>query len=356
MNKNVAVVVMMLLAAASPAGATSYDLAVDVPSILGSSTYTPNQIVRSDDGTYTLDLPLPGGVQLGALHRRADDVRLFSPAHPVELDATLYEPRDVIAYDGSTYTMFLDGSVAGIPDGARIDALFLDGSGRAVLSFDIPVGLGGTVYGRSDLVLKETSGFSLYWDAESAGVPPGSNLVGAAEDDGGGLVLTFDVPTGLGTDTYLPGELVRWDGGAAFSSYLQDTAWPRGSQLRDFAFAPVAAGFVPDGDDVPGTQLMIHKTGGAEIILTWGTSCLSTDNDYELYEGTLGYFTSHAPVMCSTGGATVVTLTPDPGDTYYLVVPRNGMREGSYGLDSSGVQRPQSSAACLIQEVGSCDH
>jgi hypothetical protein len=339
----------------SAVGAVSYDLAADVPSTLGGSDYAPNQIVRSDDAAYALDLTLPDGVQLGALHRKPDDVWLFSPAHPVDLDATAYEPRDVVAYDESVYTMHLDGSSAGIPAGARIDALFFDAAGRAVLSFDVPVDLGGTFYGRSDLVLREVAGFSLYWDAESAGVPLGSNLVGAAKDDAGTLVLTFDVPTDLGATTYMPGDLVRWEGGSAFSLYFQDAFWPPGSQLRGLAFAPVAGGYVPDGADVSGTQLRIGKAGAEDVTLAWGPSCLSTDTDYEVYEGTLGDFGSHAPVLCSTGGATMVTLTPEAGDRYFLAVPRNGMREGSYGLDASDVQRPQAVSACLIQEIGTCD-
>lgn len=344
-----------LLIGALPVGAVSYDLAVDVPSTLGGSDYAPNQIVRSDDATYALDLVLPDGLQLGALHRKPDDVWLFAPAHPVELGAVPYEPRDVVAYDGSEYTSYLQGSAAGIPDGARIDALFLDSAGRAVLSFDIPVELGGTIYGPSDLVLKEAVGFSPYWDAQAAGVPPGSNLVGAAEDGAGVLLLTFDVPTDLGATTCLPGDLVRWEGGTAFSVYFRDVAWPAGSQLRDFAFAPVAAGYVPDGADVPGTRLLVDKAGGEWLMLSWGPSCLSTDNDYELYEGALGDFTSHTAMLCSTGGVLAITVTAAPGSAYYLVVPRNAMREGSYGLDSSDEQRPQAAAACLLQEIGTCE-
>jgi hypothetical protein len=328
---------------------------VDVPSTLGGTDYSPNEIVRSDDAVYGLDLALPGDFRVGALHRTPDDLWLFSPGEPVALDSSVYEPRDVVAYDGSVYSVFLDGSAAGVPEGARIDAILLDGAGRAVLSFDVPVELGGTVYDRSDLVLREAAGFSLYWDAEAAGVPPGSNLVGAAEDDAGFLVVNFDVPTDLETTTYLPGELVRWEGGTSFGSYFRDTVWPPGSQLRDFAFAPVAAGFVPDGAGVPGTQLEITKAPAGEMTLSWGPSCLGTDNDYDVYEGTVGDFATHVPVACGTGGASSLTFTPASSSSYYLVVPRNGMREGSYGRDSNGVERPQGISACLIQEIGTCD-
>ena len=109
------------------------------------------------------------------------------------------------------------------------------------------------------------------------------------------------------------------------------------------------AGWVPNN-----TPLLLAKTETDAIQLTWGSSCLAGDLDYEVYEGTLGTFDSHAPALCSTGGTTIASLTPGPGSTYYLVVPRNGMREGSYGRDGDGLERPPAAAACLIQEIGSC--
>src|SRR5205809_5594347 len=47
--------------------------------------------------------------------------------------------------------------------------------------------------------------FSLFWDAEAAGVPADVNVVGADRDSGGTLVVSFDVPTNLGGTWYLPG-------------------------------------------------------------------------------------------------------------------------------------------------------
>ncbi len=102
-----------------------------------------------------------------------------------------------------------------------------------------------------------------------------------------------------------------------------------------------------------GAVLTLAKAPAGEITLTWDPSCIPGDGDYEIYEGILGSFTGHVPQFCSTSGATTSTLTPSAGGTYYLVVPNNGAREGSYG-DSTGGPRPQSAAACLTQEVGAC--
>jgi hypothetical protein len=116
-----------------------------------------------------------------------------------------------------------------------------------------------------------------------------------------------------------------------------------------------AAGHVPDGADYPGTPLTVDKAG-TDIVLAWGASCVGVDSDYAVYEGALGAFAGHAPATCSTGGGTSHTMAPAPGGTYYLVVPRNGTHEGSYGLDGAGAERPQGLAACLDQAIAvQCD-
>jgi hypothetical protein len=109
-----------------------------------------------------------------------------------------------------------------------------------------------------------------------------------------------------------------------------------------------------DAGDV-GDSLMIDAGAGGDLALSWRPSCLASDTDYEVYEGTIGNWTSHTSVLCSTGGATSTTLTPQAADSYYLVVPRNPLYEGSYGRDSAGVMRPPGVAACAIQQtVGAC--
>ena len=57
---------------------------------------------------------------------------------------------------------------------------------------------------------------------------------------------------------------------------------------------------------------------------------------------------------CSTAGATTSDVTMDPGSVYYLVVPTTEFREGSYGLDGIGTERPSSTAACLVGAKGAC--
>ena len=91
------------------------------------------------------------------------------------------------------------------------------------------------------------------------------------------------------------------------------------------------------------------------VSLTWDASCSGNDTDYAVYDGKLGNFTSHRPVVCSTGGNTESSpFIPEPGDRYFLVVPRHATHEGSYGTDSEEDQRPPSGLACLPQGTLSC--
>jgi hypothetical protein len=116
--------------------------------------------------------------------------------------------------------------------------------------------------------------------------------------------------------------------------------------------AQVAAGRVPDG--AGGAPLLLEKAG-SNITLSWAASCRGSDTDYAVYEGTIdGSFTSHAFRFCSTSGLTTKTFVPDAGNKYYLVVPRNAAREGSYGTRSGGAERPVGLTQCASQLIGSC--
>ena len=348
--RNATLLVLLALFGVVPAASgVSFYFVTDVPATLGGLDYTPDQILRSDNTVYSVALSIgDSSARILALHRLPDGRWLLVPATPAVDGASGIEPRDVVLFDGVSPVFYFQGSTAGVPEYARIDSLLLDAAGNLVLGFDVPVNLGGTEYSRSDLVRYSGGIFSPFWDAESAGVPAETNVVGADRDSGGTLVVSFDVPTNLGGTEYLPGQLVRWNG-SAFSGYFADPAWPASAQLGGFSFVP-PAGAVPDGGGAPGTPLTVSAAAG-NLTLSWGTSCASADTDYEIYEGTIGSYYSHAQKFCTTGGATTKTFTQPAGNTYYLVVPKNAVSEGSYGQASSGSERPQGSAACLPQQI-----
>lgn len=119
----------------------------------------------------------------------------------------------------------------------------------------------------------------------------------------------------------------------------------------DTPFSPPASGpgGVPDGITIPGMPLSMTKNllSPTQLDLTWGPSCSPEASDYAVYEGMVGAWNSHVPSVCSSAGATSVTITHAGGSRYYLIVPLSQGTEGSYGADSSGVQRPRSASPCL---------
>ncbi len=329
-------------------GAGRYYLATDVPATLGGTDFTPDQIVESANGGYAAIVGFTDPwLRLGGLERLADGRWLLTPDSPQPWAG----PRDVALFDGATPTLYFDGAAAGIPEYARIDAVMTDAAGNLVLSFDVPVSLGGVEYGASDLVRHGAGGFSLFWDAAAAGVPDGSNVVGAGRDAAGRLIVTFDVPTFLGDIDHLPGTLVMFEDGTTVRPYIVDPLWPRQVQLRDFGLSP-AAGAVPDGGAVPGVPLRVNLDSG-NLALTWGASCAASDTDYEVYEGSLTspFAYTHTRKLCTTGGATSTAFAPPAGNVYYLVVPKNAVSEGSYGRAGNGAEIPQGTVACLPQEI-----
>ncbi|MCP3982706.1 MAG: hypothetical protein GY716_25730 [bacterium] len=114
------------------------------------------------------------------------------------------------------------------------------------------------------------------------------------------------------------------------------------------------AGEVPDGTGFDPAQLTVNLSGGGQIELSWGSSCVLNDDDYAVYEGTLGDYTSHIPATCTTAGAQSHTMTPAAASSYYLIVPHNGSDEGSYGKDGDGTPRTQNGGACYVQDTIDC--
>jgi hypothetical protein len=351
--RNLTLLSAFLVLSAPAAMASDYYLSTDVPANLGGTTYEENDVVRKDSGdSYSLKNSHPSKANVSSLHRRDDGKWQFSPAHPTDLGGTTYEARDIVDYDGSTYSSLLDGGDAGIPKGSRIDAVFYDTSDNIVVSFDTPTTIDSTTYEKSDLVVYDegTKSFSSYWDASDAGVPVQSNVVGA-DEIGGNIVVTFDVPTTIDSTTYKNGDLAEWnDGTKTFSTFFSDASWPPSAQTHGVCGLPSSPSF-PGGvpDSLPATALKVDLAAvEGDIDLTWGASCSTGADDYSIYEGTIGDFTGHDQKDCTTGGALLETLTPAAGDTYYIVVPSNTVNdeEGSYGTDSSGTERVRGASPC----------
>ena len=115
------------------------------------------------------------------------------------------------------------------------------------------------------------------------------------------------------------------------------------------------AGAVPNAQGADGAPLLIAKTAGTALDLSWGSSCLENDADYAIYEGPVGgSFVDRDSRTCSTDGQTSFPIEPEAGDRYFLVVPQSANQEGSYGVDSGVAERPTAVESCKPQSLGVC--
>lgn len=282
-----------------------------------------------------------------------------SPSDLAGALATFAQPRDVIRFDGpsGTYSVFFCGSGAGIPLASNVDAVHIVGgdAGALALSFDVPTTIAGTTYDPADLLLFRRVGpacgnwvfVALLFDASAAGIgiPTTSNLIGS-DTCANTLVLSFDVPTNVGPPgvvTYLPGQLVAWDG-VGFALYEPLAGWPISSEVDG-----VATGGNPG--QVPAT-LKVNKSGvPGNLVLVWTPSCSQGATDYGIYEGVLGTWYSHTQIDCDDAGFDFSEeVTPGAGNRYYLAVPHNACAEGSYG-QKTGSERPVGTAVCAGPQI-----
>jgi hypothetical protein len=332
---------LLAVSAGAPAEATSLYLSADVPIPGGTGGgppfFSPNQIVRSDEGALQSVVSLARDAAIDGLYRRDDGAWLISIAAPADLGGALRDPRSVLIYDGSTYTLLFDGAAEGVPAGVNVDTVRLASNGDLILGFDVPTTLDGTDFEPADLARFAGGTFSLELDASSTTPPiPATSNVTGADIRGSTTVLTFDVPTTLGTETFQPGDLVGWDG-SGFSLFFRDPGWDEGARINGFSLVR--------SPGVIGATLTVTKLDAAppeELQLSWGPSCLDTATDYGIWEGTLNEWYSHSAVDCEDDeGDLTEQITAGSGDRYFLVAPLSGSYEGGLGEDSTGAPRPR---------------
>ncbi len=120
-------------------------------------------------------------------------------------------PADVVRYDGVDYSIEFDAASHGIPDGVNVDAVAVYG-GSLLLSFDVAVDLNGLHVDNEDLVLFDGATFSMFFDGSAAGMNPGLDLDAAdylACNDH--LFLSFDGSGSIGGIAFDDEDVLEFD-------------------------------------------------------------------------------------------------------------------------------------------------
>jgi hypothetical protein len=337
-----------------PTTAQEFIFTADIPIDIGTTFYTPNQVIRKDSvGNFSLyfDGPAHGlgpGVHISSLAALPQGDFLFTADAPFKVGSTTYSPRDVMICSGGSVSLWYSLT---LPAGTIIDALAIDSAQQLYFSFDAPVTFGSTTFQPNDIAISQGAGLAFFLSGSALGIPMGSNVVGFDRTPNGDSFFMFDTPATVGGATYLPTQIARYSGGTW--SLFWSSGAGAGGAVATFSFPP-PPGPVPGGGGVSGTPLTLAKSG-SDLDLAWGPSCTTDANDYAVYRGTLGTWYRHGSVLCTTGGSTSATVSPTGGNEYYLVVPLNGIYEGSYGTTSAGAQIPPSAVPCRnYSSAGEC--
>jgi hypothetical protein len=201
----------------------------------------------ADDGAGTvtqvllsvLGPPIPGNAEVAGLE--------LSTTQPVvlALDVTTQlaglgapaEPRDVVSWNPntSTFSLAFDGSAAGVPANARIDAVSYSPAGALRLSFDTTVLL--PIVGfvdDEDLVEVVAGGFVMVFDGSANGVPANLDLDAASRpsDTSALLLLSFDTSGVIAGIPFDDEDVLVFDPGLATWAMFADSSlsdpvdWP----------------------------------------------------------------------------------------------------------------------------------
>lgn len=153
---------------------------------------------------------LPESVAINAFHHAGEDLYLYSLDTMARLSGVVFRPADVIAYSNGTHVLYFDSLSAGVPPGVRVNAVTEDGP-DLLLSFDVAVDLPGGPYFDHDLVRWDGTNFSLALDGAAAGIPHRLDINAAHRMPDGVYWLSFDTGGQVGSVRFARSDVVELD-------------------------------------------------------------------------------------------------------------------------------------------------
>lgn len=197
-------IALLALPAGAPATGTGSGIFAGSPDItfdLSGTLLRPGDVADDIEVLFPgrIDLgPLPDGTQVSAYGVWGGWGAVFSVAHTATLPGGVTaRPRDLVVWDGFSYSIAFDGRLNGIPDGVAIDAVAVDTVNDALwLSFDTGFSWFGTPLRDADVIDLVT--FTRVFDATAADVPPGLDVDAVSMDPGSNdMLLSFDTSGAL---------------------------------------------------------------------------------------------------------------------------------------------------------------
>ncbi|MBI1818536.1 MAG: hypothetical protein HYR72_26425 [Deltaproteobacteria bacterium] len=245
--------------AATPLKAIRYT--PDITVVLGGITVTPQNIAEDNlAGAVTLVTAgtYPNGTDIIAYDHLATGDQLLTFDTDLTLPGGLtVRPGDVVRFNGITYTLEFDATANGIPLGVMTDAVSEIGPNDLLLSFDVTVTLGSITADDEDLVRFHSGMFSLFFDGSAAGIDPSLDLDAAhILTSDGRLLLAFDGSGTVGAVNFTAEDMLEftptttgWE--LSYDGLAEHSGW-FGAQLHGLSAVtkpppkPVVPGFDPN--------------------------------------------------------------------------------------------------------------
>jgi hypothetical protein len=192
-------------------------LSFDIPAEIDGISYTERDIILHNGGIMSkmIDgaaIGIPAGVDIDAVTRLQDGSILFSVDVPTTLGNISCNPNDIIQYREGVFNLFLNGTAAGIPENANIDAIWVGVSTELLFSLDIPAELNGLAVKETDVIQWTEGNFHLYSGTVTELLPEGADVDGLrliADHDTDGVFDDEDncpiIPNGPALGTCMPG-------------------------------------------------------------------------------------------------------------------------------------------------------
>ena len=236
-------------------------------------------------------------------------------------------PADVVRYDGFSYSIEFDAASHGIPDGVNIDAVAVYRN-SLLLSFDVGVDLSGVHFDNEDLALFDGVAFSMFFDGSAAGISPGLDLDAADYIDcNDHLLLSFDGSGTVGGVAFDDEDVLEFDRVAtwemAYDGSAHHAGW--GAADLDAVHATVDLG--------PGPPVVFGQTISAsadKVNINWPSPVA-----FKAVRGSFASSTNigaYAVGFTATGTGTSISdpATPAAGTGFWYLVKRWGCIQSSW--------------------------
>jgi len=180
---------------------------------------TDDNVVNYTGGSFDLSTLLPAGtlpnyVSIDALGKLSANEIVISLDEDAVINSVLYADEDLIKFNGSTFSMWWDGSLYGLPASVNLDAVhvFYASPQNFMFSLSEDTTLSGAGYVADEDLIQFSNGvFSKKFDGSYYGIPREADVDAAGWK--GGYILSLDSAVVINGTLYDDADLFRYTGG-----------------------------------------------------------------------------------------------------------------------------------------------